>query len=174
MSIGTGAPHRTARDTAAFDWADPLSLEDQLTEDERLVRDTARGYAQERLMPRVMSAYMEERFDPEIMTEMGALGLLGPTIPAEYGGAGLGYVSYGLTAREVERVIPATARRCRSSPRSSCIRSTPMAMTGSGPSISRGSRAARQSAASGSRSPMRVPIPAPCGRAPARSRAVTC
>jgi glutaryl-CoA dehydrogenase len=89
---------------AGFDWQDAFLLDDQLTEDERLVRDTARGYAQTRLLPRVTSAYLDERFDREIMTEMGELGLLGPTIPAEYGGAGLGYVSYGLVAREVERV----------------------------------------------------------------------
>jgi glutaryl-CoA dehydrogenase len=89
---------------AGFDWQDAFLLDDQLTEDERLVRDTARGYAQTKLLPRVTSAYLDERFDREIMTEMGELGLLGPTIPAEYGGAGLGYVSYGLVAREVERV----------------------------------------------------------------------
>ena len=87
-----------------FDWADPFDLNSQLTEDERLVRDTARDYAQEKLLPRVTSAYLDERFDREIMNEMGELGLLGPTIPAEYGGAGLGYVAYGLAAREVERV----------------------------------------------------------------------
>ncbi|WP_421697031.1 acyl-CoA dehydrogenase [Ancylobacter sp.] len=88
----------------SFDWADPVDFDAQLTEEERLVRDTARDYAQEKLLPRVTAAYMEERFDREIMSEMGALGLLGPTIPEEYGGAGLGYVSYGLVAREVERV----------------------------------------------------------------------
>jgi len=87
-----------------FDWADPFNLEGQLTEDERLVRDTARDYSQDKLLPRVTSAYLDERFDREIMNEMGELGLLGPTIPTEYGGAGLGYVSYGLAAREVERV----------------------------------------------------------------------
>jgi glutaryl-CoA dehydrogenase len=87
-----------------LDWADPFDLSDQLTDEERLVRDTAYGYAQEKLLPRVTSAYMEERFDREIMSEMGALGLLGATIPHEYGGAGLGYVAYGLIAREVERV----------------------------------------------------------------------
>ncbi|OYX13285.1 MAG: acyl-CoA dehydrogenase [Rhizobiales bacterium 32-66-8] len=87
-----------------FDWADPFDLEGQLTEEERLVRDTARDYAQEKLLPRVTSAYLDERFDREIMSEMGALGLLGPTVPEAYGGAGLGYVSYGLAAREVERV----------------------------------------------------------------------
>jgi glutaryl-CoA dehydrogenase len=97
---GTGSQVKTA----CFDWQDAFLLDDQLTEDERLVRDTARGYAQSKLLPRVTSAYLDERFDREIMTEMGELGLLGPTIPAEYGGAGLGYVSYGLVAREVERV----------------------------------------------------------------------
>ena len=85
-------------------WDDLLLLDDQLTEEERLVRDTARGYAQDKLMPRVMSAYRDERFDRDIMEEMGTLGLLGPTIPETYGGAGLGYVSYGLAAREIERV----------------------------------------------------------------------
>jgi glutaryl-CoA dehydrogenase len=89
---------------ATFDWQDPFLLDQQLTEEERLVRDTAYGYAQDKLLPRVTSAYLDERFDREIMTEMGELGLLGATIPVEYGGAGLGYVSYGLVAREVERV----------------------------------------------------------------------
>jgi glutaryl-CoA dehydrogenase len=92
------------RDDAPFNWEDPLDLESELTEEERMVRDTARGYAQDKLFPRVLSAYREERFDREIMSEMGALGLLGPTVPEEYGGAGLGYVAYGLIAREVERV----------------------------------------------------------------------
>src|SRR5690348_12794078 len=87
-----------------FDWQDPFDLDHQLTDEERLVRDTAEGYAQEKLLPRVTSAYLEERFDREIMSEMGALGLLGPTIPEEFGGAGLGYVAYGLVAREVERI----------------------------------------------------------------------
>ena len=87
-----------------FDWADPFDLNHQLTDEERLVRDTAEGYAQEKLQPRVTSAYLDERFDREILTEMGALGLLGATIPHEYGGAELGYVSYGLIARAVERV----------------------------------------------------------------------
>src|SRR6201991_348583 len=87
-----------------LDWADPFDLADQLTDDERLVRDTAHAYAQEKLLPRVTSAYLDERFDREIMTEMGELGLLGATIPPEYGGAGLGYVAYGVVAREIERV----------------------------------------------------------------------
>jgi glutaryl-CoA dehydrogenase len=89
---------------AGFDWQDAFALDEQLTEEERLVRDSARGYAQGKLLPRVTSAYLDERFDREILTEMGELGLLGATIPTEYGGAGLGYVSYGLVAREVERV----------------------------------------------------------------------
>jgi glutaryl-CoA dehydrogenase len=87
-----------------FDWHDPFDLDHQLTDEERLVRDTAEAYAQEKLQPRVTSAFLEERFDRDIMSEMGALGLLGATISHEYGGAGLGYVSYGLIARAVERV----------------------------------------------------------------------
>ena len=86
-----------------FDWQDPLLLEDELSEDERMVRDAARAYAQDKLMPRVKSAFREERFDREIMSEMGALGLLGPTIDG-YGCTNVGYVCYGLIAREVERV----------------------------------------------------------------------
>jgi glutaryl-CoA dehydrogenase len=87
-----------------FDWADPFLLDDQLTEEERMVRDTARDFAQERLQPGILQAFRDEAFDRSLMAEMGALGLLGPTIPVEYGGAGLGYVAYGLVAREVERV----------------------------------------------------------------------
>ncbi len=87
-----------------FDWADPFALDAQLSDEERLVRDTAEAYASEKLQPRATEAFLEERFDREIMTEMGALGLLGATIPVEYGGAGLDYVSYGLVARAVERV----------------------------------------------------------------------
>jgi len=98
---GSAAP---VRDDAPFNWEDPLDLESELSEEERMVRDTARGYAQDKLFPRVLTAYREERFDREIMSEMGALGLLGATVPEEYGGAGLGYVAYGLIAREVERV----------------------------------------------------------------------
>jgi glutaryl-CoA dehydrogenase len=88
----------------SFDWADPFLLDDQLTEEERMVRDTARDFAQARLQAGVTAAYMTETFNRGLMEEMGALGLLGPTIPVEYGGAGLGYVAYGLVAREVERV----------------------------------------------------------------------
>jgi glutaryl-CoA dehydrogenase len=89
---------------AAFDWTDPFRLEDQLSDEERMIRDTARDYCQSALQPRVLTAAREERFDREIMTEMGALGLLGPTLPEEYGGAGVNHVAYGLIAREVERV----------------------------------------------------------------------
>jgi glutaryl-CoA dehydrogenase len=98
------ARHDRAAPRLPAAWDDLLLIDDQLTDEERMVRDTARDYAQEKLMPRIMSAYREERFDREIMNEMGALGLLGPTVPETYGGAGLGYVSYGLAAREVERV----------------------------------------------------------------------
>src|SRR6476469_6827399 len=92
------------REDAAFNCEDPLDLESELTEEERMVRDTARDYAQDKLFPRVLKAYHDESYDPAIILEMGALGLLGPTIPEEYGGAGLGYVAYGLIAREIERV----------------------------------------------------------------------
>ncbi len=89
---------------AAFAWDDPLLLEEQLSEDERMVRDAARSYAQERLMPRILTANREGRFDREIMTEMGELGFLGATLPETYGCAGVSYVCYGLVAREIERV----------------------------------------------------------------------
>jgi glutaryl-CoA dehydrogenase len=91
-------------DGVAFNWEDPLDLESELTEEERMVRDTARRYAQDKLVPRVVSAFREERFDRDILTEMGSLGLIGATVPVEYGGAGLGYVAYGLIAQEIERV----------------------------------------------------------------------
>ncbi len=89
---------------APFDWADPFRLDDQLSDEERMIRDSARAYAQERLMPRVTEAYLHEHTDPAIFREFGELGLLGVTIPVEYGGAGSSYVAYGLIAREVERV----------------------------------------------------------------------
>ncbi len=89
---------------AEFHWDDPLLLEEQLTMDEKMVRDAARAYAQDRLAPRVLEAFRREHTDPAIFREMGALGLLGATIAEEYGGGGLSYVSYGLIAREVERV----------------------------------------------------------------------
>lgn len=87
-----------------FHWDDPLLLDQQLTSDERMVRDAAAAYAQDQLMPRVLEAFRHEKMDTAIFREMGELGLFGPTIPAEYGGAGLNYVSYGLIAREIERV----------------------------------------------------------------------
>src|ERR1700742_230308 len=87
-----------------FDWSDPLLLAQELSGDERMVADSARAYCQERLLPRVRDGFRNETFDRAIMTEMGEMGFLGPTIPEEYGGAGLNYVSYGLVAREIERV----------------------------------------------------------------------
>ncbi|MBE7422182.1 MAG: acyl-CoA dehydrogenase [Zoogloeaceae bacterium] len=89
---------------ASFKWDDPLLLDLQLSEEERMVRDTAQQYCQDKLAPRIQDAFRNETTDPAIFREMGELGLLGPTIPAEYGGAGLNYVCYGLIAREVERV----------------------------------------------------------------------
>ena len=88
----------------SFDWADPFFLDDQLTDDERMIRDTARSYAQDRLAPRLIEAFNDETTDVAIFREMGELGLLGPTIPEEYGGVGASYVAYGLVAREVERI----------------------------------------------------------------------
>ena len=88
----------------AYQWDDPFLIENQFNEDERLVRDTARDYAQDKLMPRILEANRNEYFDPAIMTEMGAVGLLGSTLPQEYGCAGVNHVSYGLAAREIERV----------------------------------------------------------------------
>ncbi len=93
-----------SKSKASFNWADPLLLDTQLTEEERMVRDAAAEYAQGRLMPRIHDAYRNETTDPTIFREMGELGLLGITIPEQYGGANLNYVSYGLIAREIERV----------------------------------------------------------------------
>ncbi|NVH72700.1 acyl-CoA dehydrogenase [Paraburkholderia sp. JPY432] len=89
---------------AQFHWEDPLLLDQQLTEDERMVRDAAAAYSQDKLLPRVLEAFRHEKTDVGIFREMGELGLLGPTIPEQYGGPGLNYVAYGLIAREVERV----------------------------------------------------------------------
>ncbi|WP_404368929.1 acyl-CoA dehydrogenase [Sphingomonas sp. MMS24-J45] len=89
---------------ARFDWADPFFLDDQLEDDERMIRDSARAYAQDKLAPRIVDAFQNEVTDPEIFREMGALGLLGPTVPEQYGGVGASYVAYGLVAREVERI----------------------------------------------------------------------
>ncbi len=90
--------------SARFDWEDPLQLDAQLDADERAIRDAARDYCQDKLLPRVQLAFRNETTDPAIFREMGEIGLLGPTIPEAYGGSGLNYVSYGLIAREVERV----------------------------------------------------------------------
>jgi len=87
-----------------FDWADPFLLDEQLSDDERMIRDSARAYAQEKLAPRVIAAFATETTDPEIFREMGALGLIGPTLPERYGGSDASYVAYGLIAREVERI----------------------------------------------------------------------
>jgi glutaryl-CoA dehydrogenase len=96
-----GRPAQAA--ATAFDWQDPLLLDDQLTEEERMIRDSTRQYCQEKLMPRILEANRHERFDRDIISELGALGLLGPTIEG-YGCAGTNYVAYGLVAREIERV----------------------------------------------------------------------
>ena len=95
---------KDAPDLNRFDWEDPFRLNDQLSEDERMMRDSARAYAQEKLAPRVIAAYREEKTDPAIFREMGEMGLLGVTIPEEYGGLGANYTTYGLVAREIERV----------------------------------------------------------------------
>ncbi len=95
---------KDAPDLSRFDWEDAFRLDDQLSEEERMLRDGARAYAQEKLQPRVIAAYREEATDPAIFREMGEMGLLGVTVPEEYGGIGASYVAYGLIAREVERV----------------------------------------------------------------------
>ena len=95
---------KDAPDLARFDWTDPFRLDDQLTEEERMLRDAARSFAQDKLQPRVIAAYRDESFDPAIFREMGEMGLLGLTVPEAYGGLGASYVAYGLVAREVERV----------------------------------------------------------------------
>ncbi|MEZ5877847.1 MAG: acyl-CoA dehydrogenase [Tepidamorphaceae bacterium] len=101
-AVTKAAPHPDK--PAPFSWDDPFLLDDQLTEEERLIRDTARDYAQEKLLPRIIEAYREEKSDRSIFNEMGELGLLGLTLPEDYGCAGASYVSYGLVAREIERV----------------------------------------------------------------------
>ncbi len=95
---------KTASPKPVFDWADPFLIEDQLTDDERMIRAAAADFAADKLQPRVIDAYAEERVEPEIFAEMGAMGLLGVTVPEQYGGIGAGYVSYGVVAREIERV----------------------------------------------------------------------
>ncbi|HMN51533.1 MAG: acyl-CoA dehydrogenase [Xanthobacteraceae bacterium] len=91
-------------DAVSPHWEDPFDIESQLSDDERMVRDSAKSYAQSKLMPRVTEAFLKEKFDPEVVREMGELGLLGSTLPEKYGGAGLNYVSYGVAVREIERV----------------------------------------------------------------------
>ncbi|HWD67709.1 MAG TPA: acyl-CoA dehydrogenase [Caulobacteraceae bacterium] len=98
MPLDAAAPAKT------FNWEDPLDLKSRLSEDERLIGEAARAYAREKLLPRVVSAFAEERFDREIMSEMGALGFLGPTLPEDYGCADVSHVAYGLIAREIEAV----------------------------------------------------------------------
>jgi glutaryl-CoA dehydrogenase len=95
---------KDAPDLGSFDWADPFRLSEQLSEDERMIQSSAAAYAQEKLAPRVVGAFADETTDPEIFREMGDMGLLGVTLPEEYGGLGGSYVSYGLVAREVERI----------------------------------------------------------------------
>jgi glutaryl-CoA dehydrogenase len=103
--VANPQPHESRPErSAAFVWDDPFLVDDQLSDEERLIRDTARGYAQDKLLPRVIEAYREEKTDPGIFQEMGELGLLGLTLPQDYGCAGASYVAYGLVAREVERV----------------------------------------------------------------------
>ncbi len=104
MKDDTPLKAKDAPDLGRFDWEDALRLSDQLTEEERMMRDSAHSYAQENLQPRVIEAYANEKTDPAIFREMGEMGLLGVTIPEEYGGLGGSYVAYGLVAREVERV----------------------------------------------------------------------
>ncbi len=98
MPLDIGAVTKTYR------WDDPLDLASRLTDEERMISEAARAYARDKLLPRVVSAFAEERFDREIMTEMGALGFLGATLPEQYGGAGASHVAYGLIAREVEAI----------------------------------------------------------------------
>ncbi|TXH97174.1 MAG: acyl-CoA dehydrogenase, partial [Pseudorhodobacter sp.] len=95
---------KDAPDLGRFDWEDPFRLNDQLSDEERALSEAARAYAQDKLQPRVIKAFREESTDPAIFREMGEMGLLGVTVPEEYGGLGASYVAYGLIAREVERV----------------------------------------------------------------------
>ncbi|MCB1547874.1 MAG: acyl-CoA dehydrogenase family protein, partial [Hyphomicrobiaceae bacterium] len=103
MQDKTPAEKSSAKTKAAFAWEDPFLLDAQLSEEERMVRDAAHLFCQERLMPRVRDAFRNETFDRAVMREMGEMGLLGVTLPEVYGGTGQSYVQYGLVAREVER-----------------------------------------------------------------------
>ncbi|WP_254656246.1 acyl-CoA dehydrogenase [Jannaschia sp. CCS1] len=104
ISMPDGQTRHTGPSLAPFDWADPFHLADQLSDEERMIAESARAYAQDKLLPRVTDAYLEEHVTPDVFAEMGEMGLLGITIPEHLGGLGAGYVSYGLVAREVERV----------------------------------------------------------------------
>ncbi|MEM1066225.1 MAG: acyl-CoA dehydrogenase [Pseudomonadota bacterium] len=104
MNVIREIADKDAPDLGQFAWDDPFRLEDQLTEDERLLRDAARGFAEAKLAPRIVEAYREATVAPELFAEMGEAGLLGTTIPEAYGGLGAGYVTYGLVAREIERI----------------------------------------------------------------------
>ena len=104
MNINVAIADKDRPDLSTFSWEDPFLLEEQLADDERMVRDSAAAYAAEKLAPRIVAAYRDETVEPEIFREMGEMGLLGITVPEAYGGLGAGYVSYGLVAREIERV----------------------------------------------------------------------
>src|SRR5438132_8439688 len=108
MSVRPQAKDKPA--AASFQWDDPFLLDDQFTEDERMIRDTARAYAQDKLLPRIVKAYLEEKTAREIFNEMGELGLIGVTLPEEYGCASASYVAYGLVARETFGESMSTAR----------------------------------------------------------------
>ena len=120
MSAASGVSEQkkaSSGDQPRFQWDDPLLLDDALTEDERMVRDTARAYCQDKLMPRVLEANRHERFDREIMNELGALGLLGPTLPTDYAAPGSTMSVTAWSRARSSGSIPATARRCRYSRR---------------------------------------------------------
>ena len=114
-----------ATPTRTFRWDDPLDMDSRLTDDEGMIRDAARSYARDQLLPRVVAAFADETFDRSIMTEMGEMGFLGAMLPEEYGGSNASHVAYGLIAREIEAVDSG----CRSSRRWPCIRSMPSAPT---------------------------------------------
>ena len=117
---------------APFDWVDPFRLDDQLSDEERMIRDSARAYAQDRLLSRVTDAYLNEHTDPAIFREFGDLGLLGVTIPAEYGGAGSSYVAYGLVAEAMAEI------------QKSELRSVSLAVQSAAPKISSTAPVSRQ------------------------------
>ncbi|MFY7852980.1 MAG: acyl-CoA dehydrogenase family protein, partial [Brevundimonas sp.] len=94
----------SAHSTKTYRWDDPFDLDGRLTDDERMIRDAARSYARDRLLPRVVAAFRDEVFDRAIMTEMGEMGFLGAMLPEQYGGAGASHVAYGLIAREIEAI----------------------------------------------------------------------